>query len=261
MKVSLPLCPPRYPCVLEPDEMGVPSGREYVPFLRASGRARGTNFSFKSEKTGRSIQCLSMGERACAMLLEVNPWVVDYREQYPRTSDKVLATVLENPSGPVLRTRVATFDFVVTYQGRQPTDLNYGVLSIKDTIAEARKEAVRRRLSREQEDALSLGWSWSCIVKEELNRTEVEAAARLIRWGGAFIYRENLDLARELASTIRRADTARTLDDTLGSAARRLAISLDEAYQHFSMAVCFGLIAVDLKKGLGSRLPVHLREA
>ncbi len=261
MTSLLPHCPPRYPCALEPDELGVPSGPEYEPFLRASGRAKGTNYSFKSEKTGRPIQCLSLGERACAMLLEVNPWVVDYREQYPRPSDELLAAIVADPSDPVLRSKVATLDFVATYQTQQSTDFHYGVLSVKDTRAETMKKEVQRRFNREREDASSRGWEWSCVVKEELDVTAVISAARLIRWGGAFIYRDRYDIARKLASIVTKANLKQTLDEILVSASRRLGTPLDDAYQYFAMAVCFGFIAVDLKRGLGSRMPLHFLEA
>ncbi|WP_455279078.1 TnsA endonuclease N-terminal domain-containing protein [Cupriavidus necator] len=261
MNALLPPCPPRYPCLLEPDELGVPSGTEYEPFMRAVGKAKGTDYSFTSEKTGRAIQCLSMGERATAMLLEVNPWVVDYREQYVRASDELLAAIIENPTEPVLRNKVFTFDFVVTYQTRHSMEFEYEVLSVKETHADTKRKEVQRRFEREQDDASSRNWAWRSIVKEELNTTAVLAAARLIRWGGAFTYRDRQDGAMRLASVVQELNTGQVLDELLDSAARKLRITIDDAYQYFTMAVCFGFLAADLKMGLGTRMPVFLREA
>ncbi|AQV92576.1 hypothetical protein BJN34_01555 [Cupriavidus necator] len=260
MNLLLPLCPPRYPCVMEPDELGVPCGIEYEPFLRATGGAKGTNFAFMSEKTGRPIQCLSMGERAVAMLLEVDPWVRDYREQYVRASDELLAAIAENPSEPVLRNKVFTLDVVATYQTRHQMDREYETFSVKETRAEALKKANQRRFAREQEDAKSRGWAWRGIVKEEMNVPAVLAAARLIRWGGAFSYRDRQEVAMSLAELVTSMNTGQPLDELLEAIGRKLDISVvDDAYQFFSMAVCFGFLAVDLTKGLGTRMPVHLR--
>jgi hypothetical protein len=241
--------------------LGVESGLQYNSFLRADGGKKGTNFSFKSEKTGREIQCLSMGERAVAMLLEVDPWVVDYREQYPRASDDLLAAIVASPSDRVLRNKVFTLDFVVTYQNRQSAELHYGVLSVKASRAETKKKSVQRRFAREREDAMSRNWAWNCVVKEELDATAVLAAERLIRWGGAFAYRDCQDVARKLASIVGKVNSGQPLDDLLNDVSKRLGMSLDDAYQYFAMAVCFGLIAVDLKKGLDSRLPLCPLEA
>lgn len=261
MNLLLPLCPPRYPCVMEPDELGVPCGSEYKPFLRATGGAKGTNFSFMSEKTGRPIQCLSMGERAVAMLYEVNPWVLDYREQYVRASDELLAAIAENPTEPVLRNKVFTLDFVTTYQTRREIEYEYEVSSVKETRADALKKENLRRFAREKEDAHSRGWAWLSIVKMEMNVAEVLAAARLIHWGGAFSYRDRQEVAMSLAKLVTSMNTGQSLDELLEAIGKKLNVPGSDAYQYFAMAVCFGFLAIDLTKGLGTRMPVQLRRA
>jgi len=201
-----------------------------------------------------------MGERAVAMLLEVDPWVLDYREQYVRASDDLLAAIAQNPSEPVLRNKVFTLDFVVTYQSRQPMDFEYEVFNVKETRADASKESNQRRFAREREDARSLGWAWQCVVKEEMNAVAVLAAVRLMKWGGAFAYRDRQEEALKLATLVRKMNMGQSLDELLKMAAEKLHVTLDDAYQFFSMAVCFGFLAVDLNEGLGVHMPVHMRK-
>ncbi|MEM5299427.1 hypothetical protein VSR82_34590 [Burkholderia sp. JPY481] len=263
-KVNHMACELRFPSSnLEADPLGIPYGPEYVPVVRAGvDSSYTTDHLFTSRKNGRTCDCLGMGERGMAWLLEISPFVLAYRCQYPlllrdgrEMLDEFVCGIRSRP--PELRRRdLMSLDIVVTSMSKHDR-LAYTVLSHK-TKQDLGKPKVKRRLARERIEADIAGYRHIVFSRSRLLDECGKSARQISLWGGKLDFNSASTVSRDIAEIFYREYNYRPLDTFMRKVAKRLEISIDQAYQYFSAAVNLGFIYVDLSYPVRTEYPVCL---
>ncbi len=148
----------------------------HSPALKArNSYGSGTRANVIDWKTGRTVECLSQGEKWTFLCLRWNDSVVDIREQYSMNSDLVKKTAQELEI-PVPRNQLST-DFLVQYN-----DGTLKAFSVKNSEADIAKESVARRQVLEKYYWQSLGVPWELIFKSRINRIKVDNIRICVRY-------------------------------------------------------------------------------
>ncbi|WP_148662326.1 hypothetical protein [Paraburkholderia phytofirmans] len=253
-----------FPCVNLPDDpLGIPHGADYVPVIQAGVNSTYTlDYLFNSRKNGRTCDCLGMGEKGMACLLEISPFVLAYRCQYPLLLQPARVALDEYVCGlrsekPEIRRRdVLSLDIVVTAttQGGQ---LDYTVLSHK-TEHDRLKTKVKRRLARERRDSEIVGYNHVVFSRSRVLDECGKSARQISLWGKGLDFNSELAAARDVGEFFYREYDYGALDVFLRKLARRLNLGIDQTYKLFSAAVNFGFIYIDLSHPVRTAYPVCL---
>ncbi|MBB5460252.1 TnsA endonuclease N-terminal domain-containing protein [Paraburkholderia sp. Cpub6] len=254
----------RFPAIyLEPDPLGVPYGPDYVPVVRAGVESSyTTDYLFTSRKNGRTCDCLGMGEKWMAWLLEISPFVLAYRCQYPLllqagrdAADEFVCGIRSQP--PKLRRRdIMSLDIVVTGINKHDR-LDYTVLSHK-TEQDLGKPKVKRRIARERTEADIAGYRYIVFSRDRLLDECGKSARQISLWGGKLDFNSASSVSRAIAEIFYREYDCRPLDAFMRKVGRRLDLSLDQTYEYFSAAVNLGFIYVNLSYPVRTEFPVCL---
>jgi hypothetical protein len=202
---------------------------------------------------------LSYLEICLHYLLECNPLVVDFREQYPfYFNDDMEALIIEH-KGKAPRNKVPTYDFVVTYLDRPGTDTFYYQATSVKYVVDTKTEKFRRRRDREISDATAFGWKWRLFTEQDVNRVKLENCIHLVeanRYTDIYAQAaDSLDYAIELLNLRR----VKSFDAELERMAVRAACSGEQSLSLFATAVVHGFILFDFERPWDLTRPLHLK--
>lgn len=242
-----------------PDERGMESGRNYPRILRAGyDNDRGTAWNYHSVKSGRTIDALSMLERAAGYKALIDPTVLDLREQYPAYDIARMGKYLDDLTRRIPRSQVPTFDLLLTRKDSQAErGYSYEAVFIKyyDDLASA---AVQRRMEREQRFCDALNWRWTLCTEQDVPEARVESARILCLLANSL----SLDAVRHQCLTavpklLARVD-GRPLKAIRTSLGRALGIAPDQVGPLIAAMALHGFIEVDLDQPFEESSPLCL---
>lgn len=260
-----------FPCHLPADPLGIEYGLEYLTRIRAGRDSTiTTDFLFHSAKNGREIDCLGMGEKSMALLLEVSPFVLAYRCQYlllladaRERIDKYITGIVEGKP-IIMRRDVISLDVLVTarrYVSCQPgvtlTQPDYFVLSHK-LKTDLRKKGVKKRLELERNESEQAGYKHIVFSRNKILDECGQSAKQIMLWGKGCEFDSCLSLAQQVGEMFYETYNNEILDQFLMRASHRLKAAIDDIYRYFSAAINFGYLFVDLSFPVRAEYPVQL---
>lgn len=232
----------------------------YRPVLEAGkDNTVGTAGTLVGRKCQRIHEYLSYLEICLHYLLECNPLVIDYREQYPFYHNEEMAKLIDRHGGRVPRSQVPSYDFVITYLmepgGR---DFYYQAISVK-LAKEARTEKFARRRLREIEDCAIYGWNWRKFTEEDVNPVKVENCVHIVdatRHTDIYAQASNaLDYATELLNLRR----VKSFEAELQRMAVRAVCDVNQSLSLFATGVMLGFIPFDFRREWNMKRPLLLK--
>ncbi|SDJ27087.1 hypothetical protein SAMN04487926_14039 [Paraburkholderia steynii] len=261
----------KFPCCLPADPLGMGYGADYFTKVQA-GRSSAftTDYIYFSIKNGCEVHCLGMGEKSMALLLEISPYVLAYRCQYPMLLEHARARIDAYVTGlqdemPEIRQRdVMSVDVLVTARssvGRKSGVTlecpKYLVLSHK-LREDLSKRNIKKRLATERNESKLAGYEYRVFSRNGTLDECGKSARKIYLWGKGHNVNEGISAAAALGEIFYRTYTGDMLDEYLIKVSKKLSISADECYQYLSAAINFGFLFVDLSFPVGTRNPIHL---
>lgn len=249
----------QFPCSVTRDPRGVPCGPAYRPMLVAGwDNTIGTGWNTAGLKAGRTMQCLSTLERTAVYRFELDPAVLDIREQYPIYDPDRLGKLLATRERRIARNEVATLDFVLTRLDPQtPSGCRYQAVSVKH-VADLGRKSVQRRLEREQLFCQQQGWHWTLMTEREVTKAQAVASRAICRMATGIDLEALREPARKVADLLRRRPPTSSLQATGSFIQRTLGTLPEQAMHLIAAAVLYGYIALDLRQPLNLRSPLVL---
>ncbi|WP_343654403.1 hypothetical protein [Paraburkholderia caribensis] len=261
----------RYPCKLPPDLLGMGYGSDYAGKLQAGiDSTHSTDTLFFSKKNGCNVDLLGMGERYMAFLLEISPFVLAYRPQYPLLNPKASSDLDDYVCGilekmpEIKRSQVMSIDIAITardeilHPGSLINDrLTYLMLSHK------RKEVlhskpIRRRLARERRVAVENGFTYAVYSRSEHLEECGLSAKQIMIWGRDLDFDASWVNASRVAECVVASYAGERLWDFLAKIGVELRMDTEYVLQLFAAAVNFGLLSIDLSFEVGERRKIYL---
>jgi len=247
------------------DPMGIGYGPEYVSKLKAGRDSNFTTDSFAhSRKNDARWNALGLGERAMVFILEVSPFVLAYRTQYPwllaharkLVDDYVCGLVDDAPE--LTRRDLISMDFVVTTE--ENGKLNYVILSHKLTESLTEKR-VKKRLRLEQHEAASVGFKHVVFSRSRLLDRQGLSAKQIMVWGRKTDFDAVREEAEGLAKLFYSSYQGESLCNFLDHSKSRFGFDIHTAFTRFSAAVHLGYLHVDLSTMICDSTPIRLLDS
>jgi hypothetical protein len=251
-----------FPCRLPPDPRGFPHGKDYPRVLRATyDNNQGTGWNIPSLKTGRTLDALSTIEMHLFVRAQVDPLILDSREQYPMHSLAKLGPYLADATRRIPRSLVPTLDMVLTIQdASSPDGYRFEAVSVKP-YSELGDPAVQSRMAREQEFCEDLNWRWTLFTEKQTNPARYKSGHLLCRMAA----QSDLDSLREIAEANANYVADRANDKPLRQVKRSLATRLNTSTAHASEIIAamalFGFVKLDFDAELSDGDPLCLLKA
>lgn len=218
----------------------------------------GTGWNPAGLKAGRTMQCLSTLERTAVYRFELDPTVLDIREQYPIFDSDRLDRLLATQARRIPRTQVATLDLLLTKLDLQaPAGYSYQAVSIK-YVSDLGREEVQRRLDREEAFCQKQGWRWTLMTEREVSKAKAAAARTVCRMATGVDLEALREPALKAAQLLKHRPPAISLKATLEQVGRALSASTAQASHLVAAAVLYGFVALDLSQPLNLRSPLAL---
>ncbi len=182
---------------------------KYVPWIWASEiPSQGTTAEIIDWKHGRTIQCLSDGERMLYYILRWNDEVDDINEQYPLPLDTVgIAEKLGFRHPRNNKTHMTTDMLVWLKNGeRKAYSLKSSWKDVKEDlcITEAEKKQVRRtieKLAIEKYYWTNQGVEWRLVVKEELDSKYADNIRRCVEYYDKERVHDRISMVKHMIAT------------------------------------------------------------
>lgn len=248
-----------FPCVLPRDPLGIPSGPAYQPLLRAGRDNQGsTGWNSPGLKSGRPTEALSTLERAALYLFELDPEVLDIREQFPMVSGDRLRELVADQEKRIPRAQVPTLDIVLTRSApSHPHGIAYHAVSIKP-MHELSSLPVQRRIGREIAFCKAHQWRYSLMTERQIAMARAATARTLCRVVVDCDLNAMRASALHVAKMVKAHPPRGSLETTLVWLARRLGLSTNAAKELVVAAALFGFLRIDLNRHFAPRSPLIL---
>jgi hypothetical protein len=259
-----------FQCIPSRDPLGLAYGDEYQPACEAGIHSTySTDTLFFSTKNNRRVDSLGTGERAMMFLLEISPFVLAYRTQYPVLLPQAVEKLDEYLCGltnriPVFKNSdILSIDIMVTARHGLSTrwqdkfDHYYIFLSHKMANV-MRLQRTRRRISRERAIADYNNFEYKVFSRSENLDICARSAKQIIVWAEGLNIDAASENARRLSALFYQSYEGELLGRFLRWAARKLTLTFDDALQHFSAAIYCGNLFVDLSQRVAETSPVRL---
>jgi hypothetical protein len=264
-------CELAFPCTLPLDSLGIGYGSDYFSKIHAGRNSTfTTDYMFNSEKNGCISHCLGMGEIYMARLLEISPFVLAYRCQYPMLLSGARDRIDEYASGlvdikPKIRQRdLISLDFLVTARrdlsrqsGLTLKDPDYIALSHK-LKEDLKSEKVKNRLTTEGSEAKLAGFKYQVFSRNRVLDECGKSAKQISLWGKGLDFNKASPAAIEIARGFYQTYAGEVLDNWLSKVAKSLRMSVDQIYQYFSAAINLGFLCINLSLPVRSKYPLQL---
>ncbi|PLY59582.1 hypothetical protein HBH1_02092 [Herbaspirillum sp. BH-1] len=246
--------PPELP---ECDPRGNASAPAFDPWKKATDSTEGiagNDFSFKAG--GRIVPFHSYVEAKIFSCLEMNPFVVEIRPQYPEwDAAKLFKRAAEGKK--MLKTSILTIDFMLTLKYPDDPKLYYHAISCKpyDLVAGAAKRHLKE---------FTYVNMWRCTheIMTEFTYTEQQSVncRRLMQYmryvQDISSHKEN---AARLALSLARQSHGATTDQRIDQACAQHSWHRDEGYRYFGIAAFLGYVIPNHDFELWPTKPLHLR--
>lgn len=232
----------------------------YKPVLEAGkDNTLGTAGTLVGRKCQRIHEYLSYIEICLHYLLECNPLVIDYREQYPFYHNDEMAVLVDRCGGRVPRNKVPSYDFVVTYLRELGTDeFCYQAISVKLEKETKTAKFARRRL-REIDDCSVYGWNWRVFTELHVNPVQVNNCIHIVeatRYTN--IYAQAAD-ALDYSTELRRLRRVNSFEAELRRMAVRTGCNVEQSLALFSTGVMLGFIPFDFRREWSMKRPLAMK--
>lgn len=241
----------RFPCQLPDDPLGIPHGMRYRSKLQAGRDSAYSTDSLRwSRKNGCVSHSLGIGERDMFFLLELSPFVLAYRFQYPWLLLPGRILVDDYVSGlrdipPMLKKRdVISMDVVITALDKK-NGLKYIVGSHK-LHEHLRLKKVRKRISLERSEAAAACFGYFVFSRTPLLDEQAKSAKQIVLWGNGVDFNIEATRSREIAEDVYRLYRGEAIEICLHRIATRHSTDIDTVFKLFSAAVHLGHLSVDL---------------
>lgn len=238
------------------DPRGVVMGPDFECWKKAREGRTGISGNWYSIKTGRMNACHSMLEATIHAYLDMCPFVVEFRTQYPSWDQEEYARY--HAAGKRFpKNKVMTVDFMVTLALPGLPYLVYHGISGKPRALIAAPKTISRH---EREVSAISRWGSTHEVMDEFVVTRREFANYLLlkQW---FLWTDissNMGAAYELSETVKRSNARGPLDRVLPMIGRRLGRTRDESYRLLAVAVFLGYLWLDHRRPLDIQAPLVL---
>jgi hypothetical protein len=260
-----------FPCCLPVDPLGIGYGSDFFSKVHAGKNSTyTTDLAFFSKKNGCETECLGRGEIAMAMLLEISPFVLAYRCQYPmllkRARDRIdqyIAGMVE--AKPTIRTQdtisldvLVTARHNITDQGGIALESPYYVALSHKEEEDLAKRKIKNRLKRERNELSLVGYKHVVFSRNRILDECGKAANQIRLWRKGVDFENAFPSARILGERFYSHYNGESLDKFLCKFSRRFNFNVDDVYGYFSVAVNFGFVCVDLSCPVMRDCPVQI---
>lgn len=238
------------------DPRGVPMGRDFQSWKKAREGRTGISGNWYSIKTGRMNACHSLLEASIHAYLDMCPFVVEFRTQYPCWDPEEYARY--HAAGRKFpKNKLMTVDFMSTLAIPGRRDYVYHGIAGKPEDLILVPKVISRH---EREEQMLAPWGASHEVMDEFTISRREFANYLLlkQW---FLWTDisaMMDAANEFAFTVKRSTARGPLDRVLPMVGRRLGHTRDESYRLLAVAVFLGYLWLDHRYPLGLDFPLVL---
>ncbi|MCE4058714.1 hypothetical protein LXM60_00630 [Pandoraea sputorum] len=244
------------PVLPERDLRGVKRASEYEPAKKATAGKTGNSGNHAIRKAANKAVTHSHHEARILDYLELCPFVVEIRTQYPLWDRRKWG---DSRSGKIPRRATITVDIVATLRIPWQRELVYVVISVKRDDVLADKNVIRRH---EKEVRLSQQWGMRHAVMTWASIPEIESEnlARILEK-----IKQEPDIqtltypAKMLSEMLLETKAKGTMDEVLRLIGRRLGLSLDDAYTLVAVAIFLGYLEWDHRFRFDSNLPMKIR--
>lgn len=238
------------------DPRGVPTGRDFDCWKKARDGRTGISGNWYSIKTGRMNACHSMLEARIHAYLDMCPFVVEFRTQYPSWSQEEYARYYEAEKR-FPKNKVMTIDFMVTLRIPGWPHYLYHGISGKRRAEIAVPRTIRRH--RREVSQISL-WGGTHEVMDEFTVPDREFDNYLLlkQWFLWTDIAEHMDAAYEFAHAVTQSKAKGSLDRVLAMIGRRFGHDRDASYRLLGVAVFLGYLWLDHRFRLNIDFPLVL---
>lgn len=247
------------PNLPELDPWGIKCGNAYEPFIKVlESNSIGELNVVPSRLTRRAHHYLSRLEADYHYCIELNPRVIDIREQYPlipvsetvSIAKKLKTTHPRRGSGYF----EITVDLLLTTLSRDG-ELQYIARSIKPS-EKLEDDKVLARLALEQAACASRGIPWKLVTEHEIT----ERISRSARWPfQVYAGRPNFSVEPDLESRFIQILEKTSLDvplkQVISAVSSDLDISTDKGVEIFKHLICTRRLNVDVTRPLELKTP------
>lgn len=247
-----------FPCRLPPDPRGVPHGAAYLPFknyLTDGGFATGSGF--RGIKAGRTHSALGALAREFIELQELDPSVLDIREEYPAYDEAWVRERL-TAGTRIGKTDLMCLDVVLTkIHPSSPGSVLYQACFLRpeDQFGD---EADARRVERERAFCSKWKFEWKFVDQRYFEAANTRAAAHVVDiLRGLRDIESSKDRAHEAGSILRRRPFE-TLRHALTAIARGLRVDRQRARELFAVAVAYGYVELSPEHPLEESKPLRI---
>ena len=241
----------------EYDPRGHPStANGYKPNKKAQDSKIGIAGNHYSIKGAGMMPTHSSLERKIATILEMNPYVIEIRAQYPDWYIEEFQKY-QRLGKRFPKTKITTIDFVVTLKIPGIPYLLYHAISVKydDDLEES-------DVRHAKEVTLTSRWSATHEVMTDLSVSDkqyVNTLRLLYYMRDVKNHGDRRELAMRFGAALLRTKIRGSLDRVLRIVGKRFDMDLDSSYQMFSLAHFFGFITWDHDYILIYRKPMILK--
>ncbi|MFC0167608.1 hypothetical protein ACFFKC_05900 [Pseudoduganella danionis] len=247
------------PVVPDFDPRGHRSVRNnYRPGKNAKASKTGLPGYVYSHKAAGNVPFHSNLEERLIIALELCPYVVEIRVQYPEWDEARLVRIVEQ-GGRMSKSEIMTLDIVATLKLPGCAEPKYHVISGKPSSLVEKPENQRRH-SRERDAVCS--WDATHEVMTELTVSYSEHGSNLLLL--AFMrdvknIEDWTDSAKAFANALKRTRIRGSLDRVLNIVSRRFNWDINTGYRIFSIAHFLGYLAWDHNYKLAIDRPMMLK--
>lgn len=232
----------------------------YVPGKNAKASRKGLPGYFFSHKAGGKVPHHSDLEKRLLTALELCPYVVEIRAQYPEWDEDHLAEIAQQ-GRRIARNKIMTIDIMVTLKFPGCPDVIYHAIAGKP-YALVGKQGNQARHTRERNEVD--GWGTTHEVMTELTISQMEHSNNLL----LLAYMRNVEdikelseSAKALADALNRTRVRGTLDRVIEVVSRRFGWDVNTGYRIFAVAHFLGHLAWNHDFKLGPDKPMKLKSA
>lgn len=238
------------------DPRGVPMGRDFECWKKAREGRTGISGNWYSIKTGRMNACHSMLEARIHAYLDMCPFVVEFRTQYPSWSQEEYARYYESQKR-FPKNKVMTIDFMITLRLPGSPHYLYHGISGKRKADIAVPKTIRRH-GREVSQISAWGSTHEVMDEFAIPDREFDNYLLLKQWFLWTDIAENMDAAYEFAHAVKQSNAKGSLDRVLVMIGRRFGHDRDASYRLLGVAVFLGYLWLDHRFRLNIDLPLVL---
>ncbi|QJQ03417.1 hypothetical protein C798_25230 [Herbaspirillum rubrisubalbicans Os34] len=229
------------------DPRGNVSARYFESWKKAKDSRIGIASNTYSIKGFGPVACLSDLERRVLSYLEMCPFVVEIRSQYPEW-DRIKVGKRRAANTGIPKSGVMTIDFVVTYQIPGSRELRYHAISCKPYDQIFEDEVVGRH---QREIALLSIWNCTHQIMTEHSITDIQDRNNQ-RFMQLMLHTENVyscaENAMKLANRLNKVSIQGDYDFVLAVIGDEYGWDLNTSYKYFGVAIFLGYLKYDHSK-------------